>query len=150
MRLAAYVTPVPGEAPQSAALLEFLRRRLPDHMVPDTCLVLDRLPTTPTGKIDRKALPEPRFAAGPEEPRDDTDRAILAVWREVLDRPDLGIGDNFFDSGGHSLLVPQIVQRVNQALGVTLPLRSLFRSQTVQALADEVRASGTDCPRAGA
>ncbi|MFD8204020.1 phosphopantetheine-binding protein, partial [Streptomyces sp. NPDC059701] len=147
-RLAAYVSPPAGEAaPDADALLDFLRTRLPDHMVPHACLVLDRLPSTSTGKVDRKALPEPRFEAdGPAPPRDETDRRIVAVWQEVLGRADFGIRDNFFDLGGHSLLIPQVVLRVNRELGVTLPLRVLFRSQTVRALADEVRAAGTGRP----
>ncbi|MGV9695827.1 non-ribosomal peptide synthetase [Streptomyces sp. NPDC003470] len=148
VRLAAYVSPPAGEAaPDADALLDFLRTRLPDHMVPHACLVLDRLPSTSTGKVDRKALPEPRFEAdGPAPPRDETDRRIVAVWQEVLGRADFGIRDNFFDLGGHSLLIPQVVLRVNRELGVTLPLRVLFRSQTVRALADEVRAAGTGRP----
>ncbi|GGS14625.1 hypothetical protein GCM10010252_62630 [Streptomyces aureoverticillatus] len=146
VRLTAYAAPPAGEdAPDPADLLDFLRARLPAHMVPRACVVLDRLPSTATGKVDRKALPEPRAEAdGPTPPRDETDRRIVAMWQEVLGRADIGIRDNFFDLGGHSLLVPQVVLRVNREFGVSLSLRALFRSQTVRALADEVRAARSD------
>ncbi|GGO47919.1 non-ribosomal peptide synthetase [Streptomyces lasiicapitis] len=144
VRLTAYAAPPPGEdAPDSADLLDFLRARLPAHMVPRACVVLDRLPSTSTGKVDRNALPEPEAetADGPAPPRDETDRRIVTVWQDVLGRADIGTRDNFFDLGGHSLLVPQVVLRVNREFGVSLSLRVLFRSQTVRALADEVKAA---------
>ncbi|MFB7664832.1 amino acid adenylation domain-containing protein [Kitasatospora sp. NPDC056138] len=152
LRLAAHVSAVPGgRAPEPAELLEFLRGRLPDHMVPQACVVLDRLPLTATGKVDRKALPEPGFdAVRYVPPRDGIDRRIVEVWQEVLGRAVIGIQDNFFELGGHSLLIPQVVHRVNQAFGARLPLRSLFRAQTVRAMADEVRAGTAAPPGPGA
>ncbi|MGA4844128.1 non-ribosomal peptide synthetase [Streptomyces sp. G45] len=142
-RLTAYAAPPAGEElPTADALLDFLRARLPHHMVPHACVVLERLPSTATGKVDRKALPEPRDERHePAPPRDETDRRIIAMWEEVLGRTGIRLHDNFFDLGGHSLLIPQVVLRVNRAFGVSLSLRTLFRSQTARALADEVRAA---------
>lgn len=136
-RLVAYLVAAAGrELPDPDSLRSWLRRRLPDHMVPVAFTELDDLPATATGKVDRAALPAPRFAADPAaQARTETERAILAIWREVLGRPDLGVDDNFFSVGGYSLLVPQVVRRINEATGTRLPLRALFEAQTVRELA---------------
>jgi hypothetical protein len=142
VRLAAFLQPARGRAaPDTPALHDWIERRLPGHMMPAVFVWLDPLPATATGKIDRRALPDADFE--PTErtpPRDDTDQAIIGIWQEILGRPGIGILDNFFDLGGHSLLIPQVVYRVNGELNVNLPLRALFRAQTVMALADEIGA----------
>ncbi|MDT8914694.1 non-ribosomal peptide synthetase [Amycolatopsis sp. PS_44_ISF1] len=136
-RLAGYVSPVEGRKVDDAGLREHLRRRLPDQLVPDALVVLPRLPLTSTGKVDRAALPVPASgAAGSAAPRHETDERILAVWREVLGRDDIGVRDSFFDLGGHSLLCVQVLSRVNREFAVELPLSSLFSHRTVAGLAD--------------
>jgi acyl-coenzyme A synthetase/AMP-(fatty) acid ligase/acyl carrier protein len=148
LRLAAYLQPAsPHPSPSVPDLRKWLEERLPEYMVPAAFVWLDALPTTPVGKIDRKALPAP--SADPTEhvpPRGPADQAIVTIWQEVLERPGIGIRDNFFDLGGHSLLIPQIVFRLNKEFGVELPLRALFGSQTVMELADQVAELVTTTP----
>jgi amino acid adenylation domain-containing protein len=142
VRLAAYLLAAPGHAtPATPALREWLAHRLPDHMMPAALTWLDTLPTTGTGKIDRRALPEIDFEAAERTPaRDEVDQTIIDIWQEALGRTDVGISNNFFDLGGHSLLIPQVIYRMNKEFGVDLPLRTLFRVQTVMELADEINA----------
>jgi hypothetical protein len=153
-RLAAHLVPATGGTlPQPAPLQDWLRQRVPDYVVPHVFVGLDRLPVTATGDVDRQALPTPDLHIAHVPPRDDTDREILALWCELLGHTDVGIHDNFFEVGGHSLLIPQVVHRVNKTFGTTLPMRALFRSQTVMTLADEVRVSlakRADLPAAAA
>jgi amino acid adenylation domain-containing protein/non-ribosomal peptide synthase protein (TIGR01720 family) len=125
----------------AAALRTALASRLPEYMVPAAILHLPRLPLTPSGKVDRRALPDfPAEAAAAHHytaPRNDHEARLAAIWAEVLRVPKVGIHDNFFEAGGHSLLATQIISRVNQAFAVSLPLRSLFEKPTIaeQALA---------------
>ena len=116
-----------------------LAERLPDYMVPQAFVVLDALPLTPSGKIDRRALPEPGRAAaaaeGYQAPRTPVERMISDVWARVLKVERVGIHDNFFELGGHSLLATQAMSRIRQALGVDLPLRMIFEAPTVACLA---------------
>ena len=143
-RLAGYASPDAGQEVSEGELREHLRRRLPDQLVPDALLVLPRLPVTGTGKVDRAALPVPAFgAAGSAAPRHETDERVLAVWREVLGRDDIGVRDSFFDLGGHSLLCVQVLTRVSQEFAVDLPLSSMFSHRTVAELADLIATTGT-------
>lgn len=115
-----------------------LGARLPAYMVPESIVVLDRLPLTANGKIDRKALPvAPDLAATREyiAPRTATERALAKIWAEVLGLPRVGIHDHFFELGGHSILAMKVVSGVLDALEVTLPLRALFEAPTVESLA---------------
>ncbi len=140
-RLVAYVVPRRGERtakpPSLASLRSFLRDRLPGYMVPGAFVVLDKLPMTPTGKVDRKALPVPGAAAesGAVLPRNEAERAIAAVWREVLSLERVGVDDNFFDLGGHSLLMAQVHARLCEVFDRDLTLIDLFRHPTIAALA---------------
>jgi amino acid adenylation domain-containing protein len=145
-RLAAYVVPRSGPAlglvPE---LLRFLRNELPEYMVPSHLVLLESLPLTTHGKVDRAALPEPaRDRAGVEEdlvaPRTPTEEAVARIWAELLDLPAVGVLDNFFALGGHSLLATQVVSRLRQSFGVALPVRTLFEQPTVAALAASVTA----------
>ncbi|MFL6235266.1 MAG: amino acid adenylation domain-containing protein, partial [Thermoanaerobaculia bacterium] len=137
-RLVAYVVPTVSPAPAPAELREALQRTLPEYMVPWSFVTLDRLPVTANGKLDRGALPAPGEAAGGEAyvaPRNELERSIAAVWREVLGVERVGVHDNFFESGGSSLLIVKLHGRLNEALGTEIPILELFRHTTIDALA---------------
>jgi amino acid adenylation domain-containing protein len=135
-RLVAYVAPQRGSAPTAQDLRTYLKARLPEFMVPAAFVFLDALPLTPSGKVNRRALPPPRAADLAEgrafvEPRGATEQAVAGIWAEVLGRERIGAHDNFFDLGGHSLLVMRVALRVLSALGIAVPLRILFEAPTV-------------------
>lgn len=126
----------------SAELRSFVKERLPDHAVPSVIICLEALPTTPNGKLDRKALPSPVASLRPvvsQLPRTPTEELLLRIWREVLDNPNIGLGDNFFDVGGHSLLTLQVAARAGHA-GLHVTPEHLFQAQTVAELARVVTA----------
>ena len=139
-RLVAYVAPLPGAACDAAALREVARAHLPEYMVPAAFVVLDALPLTANGKVDRRALPAPEAAAAPggedghAPPRTPAEEALAAVWAEVLRVPRVGVHDDFFALGGDSILSIQIVSRARRA-GFALSPRDLFEKPTVAALA---------------
>src|SRR5690606_20238629 len=139
-RLAAYVTAEPGAAPHGADILATVRDRLPGYMVPAAITVLDAVPTTPSGKGDRKALPAPEFgAAGPTRaPRTDTERRVAAVFAQVLGRPVPGAEDSFFDIGGTSLLATRLTAALHAEFGTELPVREIFDAPTVAGVAARV------------
>jgi amino acid adenylation domain-containing protein len=127
-------------------LRDFLQQRLPSYMIPSAFVVLDSLPLTPNGKVDRRALPEPgaeRSVAGESyvAPRTPDEESVAEIWAEVLCVRPVGVADNFFELGGHSLQATRIVSRIREACGVELPLRLLFESPTVAALAAELAAA---------
>ena len=142
VRLLAYVTP--GDTPPSERDLRArLADKLPEFMRPSQIVILDRMPMTPNGKIDRKALPAPErdafaVAAALVEPRTDVERMLADIWRECLKIERFGINDNFFDLGGHSLLATQVVSRISNALQIEIPLRKLFECPTIAAFAEVV------------
>ncbi len=149
--LVAYVT-AHGREIDPGVLDRHLRARLPAYMVPSFIGVLDPLPLTPNGKIDRKALPDPhvrpRVAAGSAgvDPSTETERRLADIWKDVLSLPAVGRQDDFFALGGHSLLVAQVMARVQRLLGVALPPGTLFRYPTLAELAaciDEQRTVGS-------
>nr|WP_277991511.1 non-ribosomal peptide synthetase [Corallococcus macrosporus] len=138
-RLVAYVVPRAATAPQAEALRDFLHPRLPEYMVPAAFVALPELPLTPNGKVDRKALPAPQAGAQAHEPpRPGAETKLAALWADVLQVPRVGALEDFFALGGHSLLATQVVSRIRAAFGVELPLRSLFESPTVRALASRI------------
>src|SRR6476620_11764397 len=106
-------------------------------MVPSSIMVLDSLPLTPAGKLDRNALPTPVFARRNEftAPPTPAEQAIAAVFADVVGEPSIGLDDNFFDLGGNSLSATQVVSRVGSALGTRISVRTLFDNPTVRALA---------------
>ncbi|MDT4794631.1 Linear gramicidin synthase subunit B [compost metagenome] len=145
-QLCAYVVPEEQPADPLAwreALRNALKAGLPDYMVPAHLLLLDQLPLTGNGKLDRKALPAPDADAWQrpyEAPQGELEGRIAAIWAEVLEVERVGRGDNFFDLGGHSLLAAQASARVELELGIELPLRALFESADLQAYAAQAGA----------
>ncbi|MEW5929506.1 MAG: amino acid adenylation domain-containing protein [Gemmatimonadota bacterium] len=138
-RLVAYV--VAGEgAPAAAELRAALRERLPEHMVPGAFVVLESIPLTPNGKVDRRALPAPERAAEDEyvAPRTPAEELLAGIWAELLGTGRVGVEESFFDLGGHSLLATRVVSRARQAFGVEVPLRALFEAPTVAGLAGRI------------
>ncbi len=142
-RLAAYVVGAGSGAPSAAELRQALRRKLPEPMVPAAIVILDALPLTVNGKVDRRALPAPQPAPRAAEPLGraeptPVEEVLAGIWEEVIRLPRIGLAESFFELGGHSLLATQVVSRVRQALGVELPLRLLFERPTVELLAAEI------------
>jgi amino acid adenylation domain-containing protein len=138
-RLVAYVVAREG-APAASALREFLQGRLPDYMVPSAFVVLPAFPLTPSGKVDRRALPapdrsRPELATPYVEPRSAVERAVAAVWCEVLRVDRVGVDDNFFELGGNSLLAMPLMIRLQPQGALPLPVVRLFEYPTVRALA---------------
>jgi len=140
LRLVAYVT---GEV-DTAALRQALRDKLPDFMLPSAIVALPALPLTPSGKVDRKALPEP--AGGPAPgfvaPRTAVEEVLAEIWAELLGIAHIGVHDNFFERGGHSLLAVLLMARIEKRLGTTLPLAALFSAPTLEALTALTEMSG--------
>lgn len=150
-RLAAYASARPGTETSEKALKQYLEKRLPRYMVPSSITLLENLPKTPNGKIDRKALPNPdRIAhAGKQKPRNDVEKKIAEIWQEVLGVEQVGIEEDFFALGGHSLLATQIMARVEEFFSTKIPLSKLFESPTVAAMARSIESgnSRSDVPR---
>jgi acyl carrier protein len=140
-RLVGYV--VPRDGPSVSELRSFLKTTLPGYMIPPAFLFLDALPLTPNGKVDRRALPAPDQSRPDLEgafqgPRNPVEETLAGIWAQVLGLERVGIHDNFFDLGGHSLLATQVFSRLRQAFRVGLPLRALFETPTIAALAAAV------------
>ncbi|MEW5929719.1 MAG: amino acid adenylation domain-containing protein, partial [Gemmatimonadota bacterium] len=140
-QLVAYVAARPGTAAGASELRAHLRERLPEHMVPAAFVAMERLPLTPSGKLDRRALPAPeQESAAYAAPRTPVEEVLAGIWAEVLGVERVGVEDGFFDLGGHSLLATQVVSRARRAFGVEVPLRALFDAPTVAGLAGRVEA----------
>lgn len=135
-RLVAYVVPTRA-ATRGTELRRALSRKLPEHLVPSRFVLLDALPTTSSGKVDRNALPDPDSVTttGKTPPRTAVERKIAGIWQEVLGVERVGVDDNFFDLGGDSLLNIQVVSRMRTAFGIDLSPRAVFDNPTVAALA---------------
>jgi amino acid adenylation domain-containing protein len=149
VRLVGYVVPRQQPAPSVDGLRVFLREKLPEFMVPSAWVILDELPLTPNGKIDRRGLPAPdrsRDALGADymEPRDATEATLAQIWADLLDLDKVGVYDNFFKLGGHSLLGTVLMSRVRDAFSVELPVLRLFEAPTVAGLAAVVRAASPE------
>jgi len=143
----ASVSDGPAGPVTASTLRRWLGERLPEPMIPADFVLLDTLPLTGSGKVDRRALPAPesggaRFAAAYVAPRTTAEQTIAAVWQSVLGRDRVGIDDNFFEVGGSSLLLVQIHARLREALGREVTMVQLFRHPSVRALARFV--SGAD------
>jgi amino acid adenylation domain-containing protein len=141
--LVAYFVAAAGAQVSETALREFLRARLPDYMVPSAFVALPILPLTANGKIDRNALPEPHAAGAAREeqyvaPRSPVEQRLAALMAALMGLERVGVNENFFLLGGHSLLGTQVIARVRDAFQVELPLRSLFDAPTVADLSAEI------------
>lgn len=141
--LVAYIVTTPGASPNEQILRDALRQRLPDYMEPSAFVWLDALPLTPNGKIDRNALPAPSAANTAENgeyvaPQTETEEALARILCEVLKLPRVGIHDDFFQLGGHSLLGAQVIARVRDAFGTELKLLDVFDSPTVAQLSVKI------------
>jgi acyl carrier protein len=114
-------------------------------MVPSALMVLDAMPLTPNGKIDRKALPAPdstyQLRVAYVAPRTECEEDLAGIWRQILRTDKVGVEDNFFDLGGNSLLAIQVVSRVREGFSVELPIRTLFERPTVASLAEVIAGS---------
>jgi amino acid adenylation domain-containing protein/non-ribosomal peptide synthase protein (TIGR01720 family) len=148
-RLTAYAVAA-GKPPADEELRRFLLDKLPEHMLPAAFVVVAALPLTPNGKLDRKALPAPRWSAAERvAPRTPAEELLAGIWEDVLRVEGVGIHDNFFDLGGHSLLVTRAVSRVRSTFAVDLPLAEMFECPTVallaESLAERLR-TGTGAP----
>jgi aryl carrier-like protein len=139
-RLVAYVVAAPNSKPPTTELRRFLQETLPEMMTPSAFVFLDALPLTPNRKVNRKALPTPEGERPELEtayvaPRSELERSFAAIWRELLHVEQVGLHDNFFDLGGHSLLVVQAQARLRDVLGHDVPVVKLFQYPTISALA---------------
>ncbi|MEU5534177.1 amino acid adenylation domain-containing protein [Streptomyces sp. NPDC020362] len=142
-RLAGYVEPRAGRSTDPVALLQYLRTQLPYYMVPSTITLLERMPMNANGKHDRRALPAPAPVADPvERPAavfaTATQEHVARIWSEVLGADEVTAEDDFFQLGGHSLLVPRVLCALRRAFGVDLPLITLFEATTVEEQARRV------------
>jgi acyl carrier protein len=139
-RLIAYFVSARELSPTVSDLRMYLQEKLADYMIPSVFVRLDKIPLTTNGKVDRRALPQPedkrpeistRYAG----PRNDTEYCVVQIWQEVLDVRPIGIHDNFFDLGGHSLAATRVVSRVFEQYQLAISLQSLFQAPTVAAMA---------------
>ncbi|UCH92683.1 MAG: non-ribosomal peptide synthetase, partial [Candidatus Aminicenantes bacterium] len=147
-RLVAYWVPGLQNEPPTQGRVEidslriFLKEKIPPYMVPNVFVMLEKLPLSPNGKLDRDALPEPEASrSGMKEielPRTPIEKEIVTIFAEILKLEQLGINDNFFESGGHSLMVTQVISRVNEIFQVQLSQMDLLVDPTVAGLAKRI------------
>jgi amino acid adenylation domain-containing protein len=144
-RLVAYVVLARGVEAGESDLRIHLREQLPDYMVPSVFVILEAMPVTANGKLDRQNLPKPpahtELESTAANGTDPLQRRVLKIWQEVLGRP-VGLQDNFFESGGHSLLAAKLMHRIGQAIGRPLPLALLLESPTVERMMTVLRQDG--------
>ncbi|GAA6623076.1 thioesterase domain-containing protein [Scytonema sp. NUACC26] len=139
-RLVAYVVPNQNQATTVSDLRHFLKQKLSNHMIPAAFVMLEALPLTNNGKVDRLALPAPQEVRQELEatfvaPRNELERQLTGIWEEILTVKPISVRDNFFDIGGHSLLALKLFAQIEQKFGKKLPLATLFTSGTVEAVA---------------
>ena len=141
-QLVAYVVPN-QEKPLPSTLRNFLKPKLPDYMVPAAFVVLESLPLTPNGKLDHRALPAPDTSSFVDAsfvpPRNEIESQLAHIWSEILNIHPVGVKDNFFDIGGHSILAVHLMGKIKQQFGKTLPLTALFPSATIEELAHRLQ-----------
>ncbi|MGH7773246.1 MAG: amino acid adenylation domain-containing protein, partial [Candidatus Binatia bacterium] len=143
-RLVAYMVANQERVPTASELRGFLNEKLPEHMIPSAFVPIDTLPLTPSGKLDRRALPPPDHSRPELEetfvaPRNPVEKTLAGIWCDVLDLKQVGIYDNFFELGGHSLLATQVISRLREAFQIDIPLRVLFEAPTIAGLADRIQ-----------
>jgi thioesterase domain-containing protein/acyl carrier protein len=153
-RLVAYLVFANGQALTSAELRRFLKKRLPEYMVPSEFIFLESLPLLPNGKVNRRGLPDPENLDPVEAralvpPRDEIESRLIEIWKSLLGTISLGVQDNFFDVGGHSLLLTRLLHEIEDAFGKTLTFTDVFEAPTVEQLAEIVRGQTAPSPREG-
>ncbi len=139
-RLVGYVVPKPGKTIEVGSLRGFLKGQCPDYMVPAAFVVMQAFPLTPSGKVDRKSLPSPdrsSFDTGMAHvpPRNETEQKLVEIWKEVLALPKVGVRDNFFEIGGHSLMAVKMFSKIKASFHNHLPLTAIFNAPTIEGLA---------------
>jgi amino acid adenylation domain-containing protein len=142
--LVAYVVPAREQVPTASELRSYLKQKLPHYMVPSAFVLLEGMPKTPNGKVDKRALPAPKASDYAEmqeyvAPTDELETQLTKIWETVLDKTHIGIRDNFFELGGHSLLAARLMHRIEQSLGQRLPLAALLQAPTVEQLSGLLR-----------
>ena len=140
-RLVAYIVPQPEQTPKLSELRQFLSSKLPEYMIPSAFVILESLPLTPSGKIDRRALPAPELTSSDKyiAPRNPIEEILATIWAQVLKVEQVGINDHFFALGGHSLLATQLISRIRNSFQVELPVRSIFSAPTIGELSQHIR-----------
>ena len=148
--LAAYLVCGDGERPDTTDLRHHLAAVLPEYMIPSHIVFLQAFPLTPSGKIDRKALPAPeagnRASLPIVPPRSDTERTIAAIWEAILGRDGFGVDDDFFELGGHSLKAMRVLSRLRDAVDAPLTMRDIFDAPTIAGLAERIDGAGAQLP----
>jgi amino acid adenylation domain-containing protein len=143
-QLVGYVVPREGKAPTAEDLQQFVKQKLPEYMAPSQFVFLDSIPLTTNGKVDRKALPAPTYGNVSEgkdfaAPHTETEKAIADIWSKLMKLERIGIHDDFFDFGGHSLMAMKMVSQIEERFGVSLPLADFLEEPTIAGLAKRVK-----------
>jgi acyl carrier protein len=138
-KIVAYVASGTGEEPTPAELKTYVRELIPEYMVPATIVLMKSMPLTVNGKLDRSALPapddkRPEIGEARVAPRNDGERKLARIWSQLLGLNDVGVRDNFFNIGGHSLLGIELLSEVRNQFGIKLPLSVLFEAPTIEGL----------------
>lgn len=133
--------------PTAEDLREFVKQKLPEYMAPAQFVFLDSIPLTQNGKVDRKALPAPSYGsvsteAGSSAARTETERALSEIWTKLLKVEQIGIHDDFFDFGGHSLMAMRAVSQIEERFGVNLSLAEFLEAPTIAGLAEKLSNEG--------
>ncbi len=153
-RLAAYITAENGQSPSAEELRRYLRTRLPEYMVPATYSRLDQWPLLPSGKVDRRALPELGHAESVQQsafvaPHDRVEDQLLTIWKGILNLDTISVTDNFFSIGGYSLASARLLARIQQTFGRKLGLRDVFEAPTIAEMAELIRREGKNSDMEG-
>jgi amino acid adenylation domain-containing protein len=143
-QLVGYVVPREGESPSAEDLQHFVKQKLPEYMAPAHFVYLQSIPLTTNGKVDRKALPAPTYGSSSEgkdfaAPRTETERAIADIWTSLMKLERIGIHDDFFDFGGHSLMAMKAVSQIEEKFGVNLSLAEFLEAPTIAGVAEKLR-----------
>ncbi|MBW4546637.1 MAG: amino acid adenylation domain-containing protein [Symplocastrum torsivum CPER-KK1] len=150
-RLVAYFVAQPEQTFTSSELRQFVKQKLPDYMVPSTCVQMDTLPLTPNDKVDRRALPAPDLTRQESSeafvaPRDELELQLTKIWEQVLGIQPIGIQDNIFELGVHSLLAARLANQIEQTFKKNLPLTTIFQAPTIKQLAHILRQEAWSAP----
>ncbi|MBC6433148.1 amino acid adenylation domain-containing protein, partial [Nostoc sp. HG1] len=142
-RLVAYLVAHQNCTPTINELRQFLKAKLPEYMIPNAFVMLESLPLTPSGKVDRRALPTFNHTSDSDKfvaPRNQLELQLMQIWSRILKVDKVGVQDNFFDLGGHSLLTPYLMAQIKQQFGKDIPIASLYQNPTIEQLATIVQA----------